>query len=134
MDLSLLATLKDKLIHAEQFNEVMIYFFDHFGDHSDFIALGERVSHELVENILETVAEQLFGQPVPVTHLFLTRLPEHQFVHGGAKLGGKMATVLYFEDICKGLLAVIWSSRTSETKFIRFTGMPLPDKWKRSVN
>jgi hypothetical protein len=134
MDLSRLATLKEKLVSASQFNEVMNYFFDHFGDHAEFIALGERASHDLLENILEAVAEQLFGKPVPITHLFLTRLAEHQFIHGGAQLGGKLATVLYFEDICKGLMAVAWSSKTSETKFIRFTGMPLPDQWKRSVN
>jgi hypothetical protein len=134
MDLSLVATLKDKLIHATQFADVMNYFFDHFGDHPEFIALGERVEHPLLEGIMEAVTQQLFGRPAPITHLALTRLPEHGLVHGGAKLGGKLATVLYFEDVCKGLLAVIWSVEPPETKFIRFTGVPAPNPWKRSAN
>src|SRR5438045_7298872 len=116
MDLSRLATLKEKLVHATQFSDVMNYFFDHFGENPDFFAHGERTSHALLEGILETVAEQLFGRRVPIGHLLLTRLPEYDFIHGGASLGGKPATVLYFEDIFKGPLAVVWSVRPSETK------------------
>jgi hypothetical protein len=134
MDLSLVATLKDKLIHAEQFADIMNYFFDHFGDHPEFLALGERVESPLLEAVLEAVAKQLFGREVPVEHMLLTRLPEHGLIHGGASLGGKPATVLYFEDVCKGLLTVIWSARPPETKFARFSGRAAPDHWKRSVN
>src|SRR5438105_2776274 len=41
MDLALLATLKDKLATATNFSEVMVYFFDHFGEEAEFMALGE---------------------------------------------------------------------------------------------
>jgi hypothetical protein len=134
MDLSLLTTLKEKLVNAEEFHEVMTYFFDHFGDDPHLFEFGERVDHSLLEAILQAVGEQLFGHRVEVDRLIMTRLPEYQFVHGGGFLGGKIMTVLYFEDINKGLLAVAWGGRTGETKFVRFTGVTPPDPRKPSLN
>jgi hypothetical protein len=75
------------------------------------------------------VGKQLFGKSVSVTDFLLTRLPEHQFVHGGGTLNGKLANVLYFEDIHIGLLAVVMSATPSDTKMVRFTGQPMPPGW-----
>jgi hypothetical protein len=122
MDLSLLATLKDKLIHGKDFSEVWHYFFDHFGEKPEFIALGERTQDAFLEAALAQVGRQLFGKRVALTNLLLTRLPEQEFIHGGCVLGGKMANVIYFEDIHAGLLAVIMSFAPSDTRMIRFTG------------
>jgi hypothetical protein len=134
MDLTLLETLKEKLTCAREFSEVMTYFLDHFGEDPAFIASGERIDHPFLVSILEQIGRQLFGRDVAVGHLVLTRVPEHAFVHGGASLGGKLTTVLYFEDIHKGLLTIAWSLSPPETKYARFTGRPLQDSWARSVN
>jgi hypothetical protein len=134
MNLKLLEKLKDKLITAREFGDVMKYFLDHFGEDPAFIALGDRIEHPFLEAVLAQVGQQLFGKPVSLTDVLLTRLPEHAFIHGGASLGGKLATVLYFEDLCKGLLTVCWSITPPETKYARFTGRPMLDSWKRSDN
>jgi hypothetical protein len=134
MDLSLLATLKEKLIHAKQFSEIVSHFFDHFGDHPEFIALGERAEHPLLEAIIGQVAAQMFGRPVSLDNFLLTRLPEHQFLHGGGTLEGKLANVFYFEDIQMGAMAVVWSLSPNETKFVRFSGKPMPKGWSPSNN
>jgi hypothetical protein len=125
MDLTLLATLKDKLATTDRFAAVMEYFFDHFGDDPEFIDQGERADCPFLETILAQVGAQLCGKPVTPADVLLTRLPEHQFVHGRCFLDGKLTTVLYFEDIHLGLLAVVWSFASGDTKLVRFRGRAL---------
>ena len=124
MDLELLAVLKDKLVHASQFTDVINYFFDHFGENAEFIGLGEATRHPFLEGVLAEVGRQMFGNNVAIMDMLLTRLPEQHFIHGGGTLNGRVATVLYFEDIAVGLAAVA-SPGSKETKLARFTGKPL---------
>src|SRR5262249_4598685 len=86
MELTLLDTLKDKLIHAQNFTHVWEYFMDHFGQDPDFIALGDATQDPFLEAVLVHVAKGLFGQAVSTADFLLTRLPEHQFLHGGGTL------------------------------------------------
>jgi hypothetical protein len=134
LDLTRLATLKDKLIHAGNFNEVFNYFFDHFGENASFIALGERVDDAFLEAVIRQVAGELFPGEVQLQQMLLTRLPEYGFIHGGFTVNGCLGNVLYFEDIRTGLLAIVTSFFPSETKLARFTGKPMQDSWKRSTN
>jgi hypothetical protein len=124
MDLELLAVLKDKLVHATQFTDVVNYFFDHFGEDPEFIGLGEATRHPFLESVLAEVGRQMFGNQVAIMDMMLTRLPDRHFIHGGGVLNGRVATVLYFEDIAVGLV-VVASSTSKETKLARFTGKPL---------
>jgi hypothetical protein len=134
MDLNLLDTLKEKLVHARDFSEVWAYFFDHFGEDPEFIACGERARHSFLEAVLTQVGSELFGRKVPVSHLLLTRLPERQFLHGGFSLNGRLANVIYFEDIQVGLIAVVLSMSSGETRLARFSGRPRPVSREPSVN
>jgi hypothetical protein len=134
MDLTLLATLKEKIASAKDFGSVWSYFFDHFGEDPAFIALGERTQDAFLEAILLQVGGELFGRQVALGNLLLTRLPEHHFIHGGFTLGGKLANVIYFDDIQTGLLAVLFSVTPSETKMVRFTGRRMPSGGTPSRN
>jgi hypothetical protein len=134
MDLSKLATLKTKLLSAKNFGEVTGYFLDHFGDDPAFLKLGEPITDEFLEQVLGQVAGQLFHKAVVIHGLRLVRLPEHEFVHGGFGVEGKIGTLLYFEDERKGLIAIAWSLSPPETKYARFTGRPVPQSWLRSDN
>ncbi len=134
MDLSRLATLKAKLLAAQNFGEILGYFLDHFGDHPEFMDLGEPASDEFLEQALAQVAAQLFQKAVPIRDVRLVRLPEHEFVHGGFLVEGKVGTLIYFEDIHKGLISVAWSLSPPQTKYARFTGRPALNSWLRSDN
>jgi hypothetical protein len=122
MDLSLLATLKDKLANATDFGDVWTYFFDHFGEDREFIDQGDRADHPFLEAIIAQIGEELFGCKVAVENLLLTRLPDHDFYHGGFTFAGRMGNVIYFDDVQTGLLAVLMAGGSSETKMVRFTG------------
>lgn len=125
MDLGLLATLKDELLHARDFGKIWSCFMDNFGEDSDFIALGERVEHPMLEEIVKQTCRQLLGGPITLGYPLLTRLPEYEFVHGGFMVQGKVGMVFYFEDIQVGLLLVVMTFGTDDNRMVRFTGRPL---------
>jgi hypothetical protein len=124
MDLSLLETLKQKLTTAKEFTPVFTYFLDHFRKNPDFIALGERTDSPFLETVLAQIGKELFGKEVRVEDVLLTRLDAQQFIHGACSLGGRLANVLYFEDVRMGLLVVIMSFDSNDTKLVRFSGRP----------
>jgi hypothetical protein len=134
VDLTLLATLKDKLVNATDFSEVFHYFLDHFGCDPDFIALGERTESPRLVTIIAQAAGQMFGKPVTPTDVLFARLPEQGFLHGRCVVVDKVANVIYFEDIHTGLLAVIWSFAPAETKLARFRCQPLSRNLNPSAN
>jgi hypothetical protein len=134
MDLTKLATLRDTLLHADQFETVWRYFLDHFGEDPAFIALGEKTTDPFLEAVFGEVGRQLLGRPVEVNHVRLIRLPDHGFIHGGAVLGDRLANVLYFEDVRVGMLGVLWSVARGEMKYARFQGQPLRTNREPSAN
>jgi hypothetical protein len=134
MDLSLLDTLKQKLHEAKQFSDVWDYFLTNFGEKAEFMKIGDRARNSFLEAAIAQVGEQLFNRPVVISDFLLTRVPEHHFIHGTVRLENKLTSALYFDDIHKGMLCILWSSRPPETKFIRFTGQAMYDALKRSEN
>ena len=122
MDLSKLETLQEKLLDADDFYEVFNYFFDHFGENTEFLTLGEQVERPLIEQVLAQVGQHLLGASVvTIEDLLLVHVPEHNFIHGGCIINGRMGNLFYFEDIQQGLLAVLMSFGSGETQIARFT-------------
>jgi hypothetical protein len=134
MDLTKLATLKEKLVSAKEFAEVWTYFLDHLGENPEFMALGERVQDRFLERVLSEIGKQLFGRTVQVRDTAFIHLPEHGFVHGALTLEDRPGSVFYFRDIRQGLVVLVWSLAPTETKFARFSGFPMPSPWNRSAN
>jgi hypothetical protein len=122
MDLARLQQLKQKLLHEEKLAVVWSFFMDHFADHPEFIALGERAHHDFVEAVVAEVGRQLFGADGVASGLLLTRLAGQQFVHGGFTMGGRIGGVIYFEDAQIGLVAVVDRPPSTEVKYARFSG------------
>jgi hypothetical protein len=134
MDLSLLETLREQLGKATRFSEVWDFFLTNFGEKPDFFQVGEKIQDEFLEQVLGQVGQSLFGKPVAVEAVQLLGLREHHFIHGSALINRKLTTILYFDDLCKGMLAIAWAIKPAEMTFARFTGVPMPDRWHRSEN
>ncbi len=122
------SALKEKLVGAENFNEVWEYFFDHFSENPAFMEMGEKTQNPLLQAILEEVGERLFRQKVKVTNMMLTEIPQHHFVHGVCFVQNRLASVMYFKDIKVGMLSILGSVQTHEVSMIRFTGVELHGK------
>lgn len=135
MDLSKLRALEKMLHEATRFYDVWDYFLKHFGEDPAFIALGQRGRDEFLDEVLQQIGMQLFGPRVQITEPMLTRLPEYGFIHGTVFMQGRLASALYFENIHKGMLAVLAGPGDApETKFIRFTGRAMYKGLDRSDN
>jgi hypothetical protein len=134
MDLTGLQTLKHKLLHDKELAPVYSFFLDHFGEHPEFMALGERTNHAFVEAVAVQVAQQMFGSDGAVRDLLLARVGEQQFIHGGLTVGGRIGGVIFFEDVQTGLVTVAEKRPSIEVKHARFSGRTLPSRGQPSRN
>jgi hypothetical protein len=128
MDFSLLPTLKQKLIEAKQFSDIMEYFFDHFGDDPAIMNLSEPTRDAVLEQALaQSVKAEFAGKSGAVRlDMRLLQVRDHNFIHGGVTVAGRIGTVIYFPDIEMGLLALSAAPGSNETKFYRFRASPRP--------
>jgi hypothetical protein len=134
MDLARLQELKNKLLHDKELAPVWLYFLDHFAENADFMALGNRIHHPLVETVIDRVSKQLFPRDGAVVGVLLTGLPEQKFLHGGFFMGLRPGGVFFYEDIGMGLLAVPDLPPSIEVKYARFSGRPMPKLGEPSRN
>jgi len=123
VDMARLNTLKSQLLQATDFMAVFEYFMTHFGENPQFMAMGKRTRHAVIEAAVAQTFHRLYGQPLQAGQLLLTLLPKQHFVHGGGFYGEKLVNILYFDDLQMGLLAVATPFGASDIKLARLTGI-----------
>lgn len=96
----------------------MTWFFDHLADDDRFLEAGKTIEHPLLPQILPAIVAAIRKPPVRIANLLLITVPDTKFIHGGFSVGGLPGTVIYFEDIDWGLLALLQSD--GQTDFMRF--------------
>jgi hypothetical protein len=126
-----LAKLKELLQTADNFGDIVKYFFDHLANDPTFIKLSKPTKHSLVKETLRSIATRLFKQDAPVTNLLLLKLSKHQFYHGACFIQGRPANVLYFEDIDMGIVCT--ASTYPYMEYARFTCYRLKELDKNSI-
>ena len=130
MDLSLLETMRYKIMTGKDFSEIFHYFFDHFGENVAFIDASVPTppeDNEMLLQLLAHIAKAVFKtNTARLDRLSLLKIAEYDFVHGGFVINGRMGTALYCEDAQKGLLALAPAKPGGETQFIRFSAEMLP--------
>jgi hypothetical protein len=114
------ATLKAQLVESTTFQNVMGYFFEHFGNDATFLGMGEPVRNDRVGVALGEVACQLLGRPAAIVTAQLVSLPEHQMTHGLLTFEGGLGVVFFFDDLEKGLLALSDAAERDATIYVRF--------------
>ena len=134
MDLSQLEDLKKKLVTAKDLSEVGNYFFDHLGEDSDFLDLGKPGRNAVLEAFIAALGRQLCGGKCTITKLLLIQVPGTHFIHGGCFLNGRLANVIYFDDIEVGLLCLVPTKPGGDTVFSRFSAQALPAEAMTSKN
>ena len=134
MDLSLLDTLKQNLLTATQFKEVANYFLTHFGENREFMALGDHADHAMIQMAVEQIVAQVYKDKnaIVLTKVKLIHLPEQRFLHGSFIVNGHIGTVIYFEDVYKGLVVI--APPSGDCHFCRFSGRPEYRPTRPSVN
>jgi hypothetical protein len=134
MDLSRLEVLKEKLVNSKDLSVVGNYFFDHFGENPEFLDLGKPGRNAVLEAFITALGQKLCGGKCKISNLLLVHVPNTRFIHGGCFINGRMANVIYFEDIEVGLLCLVPAKPDGQTMFSRFSGQALPPEAMTSKN
>ena len=127
MNLDLFDTLKDRLIGANRFDEIMTYFLDHFADDPQFIELGRRETSGDFQRMVALIGTRALKKKACLEYFVATRIDEKSFIHGGGLLGGRVLTVIYFEDIGTGLIAI--DAGRDRLSLLRFTARDVPKNY-----
>ncbi len=129
-----LGILKEKVVSANNFKEPLEYFFDNLAEDPDFKKLGIKKVNKGLGIILTKIGKKMYGPKTKVRNLMLVELPKHHFVHGVCLIGDKMANVIFFKNIDKGMLSILTSLQTGEISFIRFSAVVLETSFKSSIS
>src|SRR5690242_11288035 len=105
MDLSKLQILKEKMVQAKKFAEVMDYYFDEFANDPAFAKIGQPHRDEELFKTVAQAAVQARGKSTSVAQVALFRVPEHRFIHGVLHLNAsEIGLVFFFEELERGML------------------------------
>jgi len=125
-----LSILKEKLVASDKFSEIQNYFFDCLAENDEFIKRSKRAKNALLKKTISVVAEQVFQRKVTITYMMILKYPKASFYHGTCFVEGKIAGILFFEDIDMGLFAV--QMKPPETSFVRFS-MVMPESGSATI-
>src|SRR5215470_19456501 len=131
LDLRKLDDLKEKMQLEEDFSAIWKFFFDHFGENPEFMALGARADetmHLFLEPILENICKQLVKREVMAAQFILTELPDQKFYHGPCLTDAGIAVVFYFEDLKMGMFSLTPGLGSELVHYGRFSTIPVTDK------
>ena len=106
VELDKLTELRQQMMGASDFRAPLNYFFEHFSNNPQFIKSGKLIQHELIQQVVEKVGEQLFGVG-EVQNMWLSEIETHQFIHGTCLVNGHVVNILFFDDIDMGLLGIV---------------------------
>ncbi len=115
-----LENLREQVLTGDDFHAMMTYFFDHCSDHDDFMALGSRAEDPVLEAVVSEALAFACHGPVKLSFVLLTRLPDEKFIHGGFFVDGLPGSLIYFEELDRGVAALLRRSG-GVTDFVRFT-------------
>jgi hypothetical protein len=127
LDLGKLATLKALLVEATDFGDVYDYFMDHFGSSLEIVKAGEAYHDPIFIAALERIGGAIAGdRTARLTQPFLLRIADQGFIHGVFALGDRIGSVIYFEDVVKGLLGFGASDSEGPSELARFSLAEVP--------
>jgi hypothetical protein len=134
MNLAKLDRLKEKLCNEKDFSKIFEYFMDYFGENEKFMRKSQPTRHDLLENTMTSVLRNLLGERAGISQFMLLAAPGTPFIHGGCLTGGKMANVLYFDDIQTGVIGIFSFPPGGMTQYSRFRLQQLPPEAVPSEN
>ncbi len=131
LDLRKLEDLKEMMQVEEDFAAIWKFFFDHFGENPEFVALGAQAGDAMrlfLEPILESICKQLVNREVMATQFILTEFPDQKFYHGPCLTDVGIAVVFYFDDLKMGMFSLTPGLGSGLVHYGRFSTLPAAAK------
>ena len=132
MPLDRFQKLKHRVTNEKDLSKVWLYFSDNFMSDSEFLDGGDRTSDSFVEAVLPKVCAQMFGKEDKIKDLFLISVPEHNFIHGGFMVGGRIGQLIYFTSSQLGVVAI--PNRLDQEHTVGYARFGNPMKRRSPVN
>lgn len=110
--------IKRKLIDGASAVEVIDDFFDNVAGEPGFsfdLYLGPDWLHDAIARACEEVSDKPTGH----SSVLLVAAPQHQLLHGSVVLDGYMGSVVYFEDIRLGAVALFPDDLVDTSLYLR---------------
>ena len=131
LDAQKVEELKEKMQAEEDFSAIWKFFFDHFGENPEFMALGQSADESMrffLEPILESLCKQVVSRDVRVEQFILSEIPEKRFFHGPCLTDVGIAVVLYFDDLKMGMFSLTPALGSGLVHYGRFSTIPVTGK------
>jgi hypothetical protein len=102
-----LAVLRERMLHPNDYEKAVHYFFEEFCGDKEFVRASDVASMPHLVAVLNQVASGAIGRPVEIEGALVSYLRAHRFVHGNARVDGRVVLFFYFENDDTGMMMMI---------------------------
>jgi hypothetical protein len=103
--------LRERMLHPTDYELAVHYFLEEFAGDAEFVRASDPETMPHLVAVLDKVVSQSLGRTVAVEGALVSYLREHRFVHGNARVDGRIVLFFYFEDDDTGLVMIIPGTR-----------------------
>jgi hypothetical protein len=102
-----LAALREWMLHPTDYEKAVYYFLEEFAGDKAFVTSSDVDSQPHLVAVLGQVASKAIGRPVELEGALVSNLREHRFIHGNAKVDGRIVLFFYFVPGDTGMMMLI---------------------------
>lgn len=95
------------MLHPDEWDRAMNYFFDHFGTEPEFLAMSRKTRLPIILTMLGEVMKQLLHlEEVALINPAMFKVDKFHMIHGTCLSEGRLITFVYLQDIHKGVFCI----------------------------
>lgn len=102
-----LAVLRERMLHPTDYEKAVHYFLEEFAGDQAFVRASDVDSKPHLVAVLGRVASKAIGRRVELEGALVSNLRAHQFIHGNARVDGRIVLFFYFQDGDTGMMMLI---------------------------
>jgi hypothetical protein len=114
-----LGVLRERMLHPSDFEKAVHYFLEEFAGDEKFVRASDRAQMPHLVAVLGSVISKATGHQVALEGALVSYLREYRFVHGNARMEGRVVLFFYFEEGDSGMVMLIPGFR-GEGDMMRF--------------
>jgi hypothetical protein len=118
-----ISELRRRMVAATDYSEFHHYYVANYFENAGFRSMGRPLSAPLARHFARVCLELYLGGPpkkLVAIQANLTEIREFGLVYGVLSIGGKLCSILYFDDVEQGMMSVIENMETLDTEFLQF--------------
>lgn len=102
-----LETLEQKLLHSDDWDQAMSYFFDNFGTEQEFLQMSKKTRLPIILTMMGEIGKQLFHkETLTLVNPMMFKVKEFNIIHGTCVTEGRLFTFVYLMNIHKGVFSI----------------------------